>query len=850
MITSTDRIEEALQFIDPRDRDTWVKMGMAIKSELGEFGFELWERWSQQADSFNGRDARDVWKSISRSGRVSIGSLFHEARANGWRPNSRQQQSGSDAVGEQRRLAEERAVNEEAEINRERANTAAKAAAIWNASIEALPDHPYLALKQVSPVTTLREIDAVKAAQILGYSPKCRGEPLWGRLLVVPVKQGDSVSTLELIDGDKRKAALAGRGTKACGYWATRQLPDGDGKGLTVLIGEGVATVLSASQACDYLAVASLSSGNLVAVAKAMRERFPEASLVILADLVKATGQPDAHAMDAAVTVKGRLAVPDFGAAHDPNMTDFNDLALLKGKDVVVQAISASVEIAKDFSTKDLGNNPNARHWADPQPLAAKVEPEPYPLEALPPLIREAVEEVASFVKAPIPMVACSALAAVSLACQAHVDVRRLEKLEGPVGLFILVIADSGERKSTCDSFFSKAIAAYERSKADETKPSIKNYKAASEAWEAKRSGVKERIRQLAKQLKPTSGTELDLADLEHVKPEPPRVPRLLYADATPEALAFGLGKLWPSGGVVSAEAGIVFGSHGMGKDSVMRNLSLLNQLWDGATLTIDRKTTESFIVRGARLTIALQVQEPTIREFFGRSGALARGTGFLARFLVAWPKSTQGIRHINPDAPNGPKSWPKLAAFNQRIAKILEESAPIDKDGSLTPALLQMTPEANAKWVAYHNLIESELLPRGECFDVRDVASKSPDNAARLAALFHTFEGKGGAIDSGSFESASKVAIWHLHEARRFFGELALPVELADAARLDSFLIEQAGRDCQISTRDAQRLGPIRKKENLDEALAVLEELNRAIRVVNQKRKTILVNPALIGAM
>lgn len=88
------------------------------------------------------------------------------------------------------------------------------------------------------------------------------------------------------------------------------------------------------------------------------------------------------------------------------------------------------------------------------------------------------------------------------------------------------------------------------------------------------------------------------LRDLEHDKPEPPKIPRLLYADATPEALAYGLAKQWPSGGVVSAEAGIVFGSHGMGKDSVMRNLGLLNQLWDGTSLTIDRRSTESFTVR------------------------------------------------------------------------------------------------------------------------------------------------------------------------------------------------------------------------------------------------------------
>ena len=42
-----DRIEDALQFIDPSDRDTWLKMGMAIKSELGDSGFEIWERWSE-----------------------------------------------------------------------------------------------------------------------------------------------------------------------------------------------------------------------------------------------------------------------------------------------------------------------------------------------------------------------------------------------------------------------------------------------------------------------------------------------------------------------------------------------------------------------------------------------------------------------------------------------------------------------------------------------------------------------------------------------------------------------------------------------------------------------------------
>ena len=84
-----------------------------------------------------------------------------------------------------------------------------------------------------------------------------------------------------------------------------------------------------------------------------------------------------------------------------------------------------------------------------------------------------------------------------------------------------------------------------------------KDHKAAIEAWEAKRGGIKEKIRQLSKAGKSAHEQEDALRDLEHDKPEPPRVPRLIYGDATPEALKWNLAKGWPSGGVVSSEAGL-----------------------------------------------------------------------------------------------------------------------------------------------------------------------------------------------------------------------------------------------------------------------------------------------------
>ena len=78
-----------------------------------------------------------------------------------------------------------------------------------------------------------------------------------------------------------------------------------------------------------------------------------------------------------------------------------------------------------------------APEWPEPEPLIAEIAPEPYPVDALPETLRAAIEEVVGFVKAPIPLVASTALGALSLAIQAHVDVQRAEKLEGPVGLFL-----------------------------------------------------------------------------------------------------------------------------------------------------------------------------------------------------------------------------------------------------------------------------------------------------------------------------------------------------------------------------------------------------------------------------
>ena len=76
-------IEAALFSIPAHDREVWVQVGMAVKAELGDAGFDIWDRWSQSADNYREKDARDVWKSFHGSG-ISVGTLLYYARMNGW----------------------------------------------------------------------------------------------------------------------------------------------------------------------------------------------------------------------------------------------------------------------------------------------------------------------------------------------------------------------------------------------------------------------------------------------------------------------------------------------------------------------------------------------------------------------------------------------------------------------------------------------------------------------------------------------------------------------------------------------------------------------------------------------
>ena len=78
--STADDIEKALNKIDPDcPYQTWVECGMALKSELGDAGFEVWDSWSAKGRGYVEKDMQPKWNSF-KGGSIGIGTLFYHAK--------------------------------------------------------------------------------------------------------------------------------------------------------------------------------------------------------------------------------------------------------------------------------------------------------------------------------------------------------------------------------------------------------------------------------------------------------------------------------------------------------------------------------------------------------------------------------------------------------------------------------------------------------------------------------------------------------------------------------------------------------------------------------------------------
>ncbi len=533
-------------------------------------------------------------------------------------------------------------------------------------------------------------------------------------------------------------------------------------------------------------------------------------------------------------------------------------------KQIETTEIIAPIPDAIEPIEDDPINQPPKQYPLPQAIIGARSKPA-FPLHALPPLVRDAVAEVQAYVQAPTALVVSSVLGIISAICQGLYKVRRDNTLVSPLSLYLLSVAEPNERKSKIESYFRPVIENWLAATLKIYTSKHHAYEAELIAHEARQSIVEKAIK--AKDVDDATIEKLtnELTQLIADEPEKPLSPKMLFGDATKEAISKSLDENYPNGAVISAEAGGILAG-ALTRDGLTGVLAMLNSLWSAEVVTINRSGEGDRVLKDVALTLSLAVQEAVITEFLTKGKEMARGIGFLARTLFCYPETTQGQRLYKEP----PETNYAVELLNNRLTQLIAMQEDYIEKGRLKRDTLSLDDEAKAVWVKYYNSTES-MQCRGKALEyIRDVAGKTADNASRLAALFHVIEADeetiNNPINKNCMTMGCEVAEYYLHEALIYLESSELPEEFKNAQDASGRLISYAMKRKQdlnsikdgylwneITQRQISRIVP-RKFSDKKSLASVLIELEDADHLLSgrQDGKSIvyIINPLLLDGV
>ena len=211
------------------------------------------------------------------------------------------------------------------QLEQAQAEASTRAFDTWRNLPAADSSHPYFVKKQIDTNWDIKYYEATKSLAI----------PLYNT-------DGD-VKSIQWIDQNGSKKFFYGVPTKELfwqiGTMALGERDDGNfvsGEGVTVLLGEGVATVAKVYQLTNMPCISAMNCGGLRPVAEALKAKYPKLKIIILADNDKLTelktgknpGIEAAKECVEAGLAEGFIAPPFLTADEG---SDWDDFAIAKG---------------------------------------------------------------------------------------------------------------------------------------------------------------------------------------------------------------------------------------------------------------------------------------------------------------------------------------------------------------------------------------------------------------------------------------------------------------------------------------------------------------------------------------
>ena len=79
-------VEDALNYIDADEYDDWINIWMALKYAFGDDGWDIASTWAKTSAKYDKRTAHRKWNSLKPNGTITVGTIYHQARKEGWKP--------------------------------------------------------------------------------------------------------------------------------------------------------------------------------------------------------------------------------------------------------------------------------------------------------------------------------------------------------------------------------------------------------------------------------------------------------------------------------------------------------------------------------------------------------------------------------------------------------------------------------------------------------------------------------------------------------------------------------------------------------------------------------------------
>jgi hypothetical protein len=424
-------------------------------------------------------------------------------------------------------------------------------------------------------------------------------------------------------------------------------------------------------------------------------------------------------------------------------------------------------------------------------------------------VLKNAALSLQRVIRAPDSISAQSVLGAASLACQPYANVS-IDGREFPLSLFMITVAESGDRKSGTDKIALKPIYNWQKMLFDTYRKENTAFIKRKELWESKKKVWMKN---------PSKGEFAEEA------PQEPLHPLVLVEEPTYEGIIKYLAIGQPSIGLFSDEGGRFFGGHAMNSDNQIKTMAGLSSLWDGKEVSRLRGGDGNMLLYGRRLSMHLMIQEIVLEQLI--TNKMVECQGFLPRCLVSFPISTSGNRsYVEEDISKDPAILKYYECINSLMDRRLPVAPLPAHQNELIPRKITLTDAAKKQWILYHNAIDRDLGVGMRLVPIRRFANKAAEHVLRLSGIQAILQcADTDQIDIEDVERGIMLVEYYLNEAMRIQGCLSIHPDLLLAQKVLNWC-KESGREA-IALQEIYQRGPSQIR-SADKARSIMDILEK----------------------